>query len=438
MIFYASLYKLAYQRKAFFVNAFAKSKPRMNLFPGGGTSWYNGLLRKEIIMSLRYAIFGAGRQGTASAYELIAYGDASQVILLDKDEKAAASAANRVNKLTESRIAVGRRIDAQDRDDVEKVLEDTDGCISAIPYTHNLKITEAAIETNTHLTDMGGNEQVVRDQLALSEKAEKAGISIIPDCGMGPGLTGSLAAYGIRLLDEARDVYIWDGGLPQDPAPPWNYRVTFHINGLTNEYDGEATFIREGRVIHKPTFTECEKLNFPPLGELEAFVTSGGTSTAILAYEGKLRTYQNKTLRYPGHFDQFRAYKLLGLFDQNPLSWDGIQVAPRDFFHTLLEPKIKAGKNFRDICLIRVLVRGSKDGRRHEFKADIVDRYDEKTGFSSMQRLTGWHTAIMLEMAVQGKAKKGVNGLEVAVDPVLFMAEIKKRGIKITESLDPC
>jgi lysine 6-dehydrogenase len=279
---------------------------------------------------------------------------------------------------------------------------------------------------------------VVGKQLALSEEAKKAGISIIPDCGMGPGLTGSLATYGICLLDEAQDVYIWDGGLPQHPTPPWNYRVTFHINGLTNEYDGEATFIREGELIQLPTFTEYETLNFPPLGELEAFVTSGGTSTAILAYEGKLLTYQNKTLRYPGHFEQFRAYKLLGLFDQNPLSLDGTKITARDFFHTLLEPKIRADETFQDICLLRVLVQGIKDGKPHKFKADIVDTYDEKTGFTSMQRLTGWHAAIMLEMAVQGKSKKGVHGLETAVDPVEFMAEIKKRGIKMTERLDPC
>lgn len=389
-------------------------------------------------MSLRYAVIGAGRQGTASAYELIAHGNASQVILLDRDEEAACSAARRVNDLTGSRAAEGNRIDAEKLGDVEKALEEMDGCLSALPYTYNLEITRAAIKTRTHMTDMGGNEQVVREQLALSEDAEKAGISIIPDCGMGPGLTGSLAAYGVAMLDEAHDVYIWDGGLPQDPVPPWNYRVTFHINGLTNEYDGEATFIRDSRVINIPTFAEYEKVNFPLLGELEAFVTSGGTSTAIRAFQGKLRTYQNKTLRYPGHCEQFRAYERLGLFDQDPISLGGVRVTPRDFFHALLEPKIRADENFRDICVIRVLVRGLKDGRRHEFKGEIIDRYDDKTGFSSMQRLTGWHAAIMLETAVQGKAKKGVNGLETAVDPIPFMAEIKKRGIPVADSLDVC
>ncbi len=393
--------------------------------------------RKDVIMSIRYAIFGAGRQGTASAFELAVNGDASVITLFDRDEDVAVSAADRVNRLTESRLAKGRRIDVHDRKALEEVLKDTDAFISAVPYYHNLELTKAAIRTKTHMTDMGGNEQVVRDQLGLNEEAERAGICVVPDCGMGPGMTGSLAAYGISLMDEAQDIYIWDGGLPQNPHPPWNFQLTFHINGLTNEYDGEATFIRDGRVIKLPTFSEYEIVDFPPFGSLEAFVTSGGTSSAIMTYKGKLKTYQNKTLRYPGHLEQFRAYKLLGLFDLEPILFEGNEIIPRDFFHVLLEPKIKAPEDYKDVCLIRVIVRGLKEGKPHEFTGELIDKYDEKTGFSSMQRLTGWHTAIMLEMAVQGRAQKGVHGLETAVAPSEFISEVKDRGIEIIENLLP-
>jgi len=116
---------------------------------------------------------------------------------------------------------------------------------------------------------------------------------------------------------------------------------------------------------------------------------------------------------------------------------DRERLRPRDFFHVLLEPKIKASEDYRGMCLIRVTVRGLKEGKPHEFIGELIDKYDEKTGFSSMQRLTGWHTAIMLEMAVQGRARKGVHGLETAVDPSEFISEVKKRGIKIKESLLP-
>jgi lysine 6-dehydrogenase len=392
---------------------------------------------KEKKMSIHYTIIGAGRQGTSSAYDLAIHGKASRITMVDVDKKAATSAAKRINQLVGQKIAESLQVDIRNQKALQNLLEKTDAFISAVPYYFNLELTKAAIKTKTHLTDMGGNEKVVAEQLQFNEEALKAGISVIPDCGMGPGMTGSLAAYGINQMDEAQDVFIWDGGLPLNPQPPWNFQLTFHVNGLTNEYFGEATFLREGRVIKLPTFTEYELVDFPPLGQLEAFVTSGGTSTAIKAYQDKLRTYQNKTLRYPGHFEQFLGFKTLGLYELEPVSLQGRDIVPRNFFHALLEPKIKASPDYRDICLIRVIVQGIKDGKRQKFLAEIVDKYDEKTGFTSMERVTGWHASIMLEMAVQGRAAKGVHGLEKAVDPEEFMAKVKKRGFKLTERFLP-
>jgi lysine 6-dehydrogenase len=389
------------------------------------------------MMSIQYGVIGAGRQGTAAAYELAANGRASGVTLFDLNEEAALSAAARIDRLTGRRIASGRQLDVQDKEAVETALNKVDAVVSAVPYFYNLELTRAAIKTKTHLTDLGGNEEVVAAQFGLSADASGAGITIVPDCGMGPGMTGSLAAYGVSLMDEAQDVTIWDGGLPQRPDPPWNYELTFHVNGLTNEYFGEATFLRGGRLVKVPTFSEYELLDFPPFGRLEAFVTSGGTSTALRAYADKLRTYENKTLRYPGHYEQFRAFKLLGLFELEPVSIGVHRIIPRDFFHALLEPRIKAGEGFRDVCLIRVVVRGLNDGEPHEYSADLVDRYDERTGFTSMERVTGWHAAVMLELAAWGRAHKGVHGLETAVDPAEFMTEMKKRGFSIPERFSP-
>jgi lysine 6-dehydrogenase len=279
---------------------------------------------------------------------------------------------------------------------------------------------------------MGGNEDIVLSQLSLNQSAQKAGISIIPDCGMGPGLTVSLAAYGISLLEEAHEVFIWDGGLPQNPEPPWNYKLTFHINGLTNEYDGNATFLRDGEIVKIPSLSEIEEIEFQPLGKLEAFVTSGGATTAILSYKGKLKTFQNKTLRYPGHYDQFRSYKLLGLFNESAQESGRFSFIPRDIFHNLLEPSIKAPPNFKDICVIRVLVRGKKEGKFHECVLEILDRYDEKTNFTAMERLTGYHTSILLSLSVKKLSNSGISGPELAINPPSISGELKKRNINVS------
>ena len=153
--------------------------------------------------------------------------------------------------------------------------------------------------------------------------------------------------------EEVQDVFIGDGGLPQKPEPPWDCKLTFHINGLTNEYDGQAVYLRQGGVIKVPCFPEYEDLDFPLWESLEVFVTSGGSSTAIKVYKRKLQTYQSKTLRYSGHFEQFRAYQLLALFQLKPIKGGRHKVVSRKIFHALLEPKIKASPGFKDICLIR-------------------------------------------------------------------------------------
>jgi lysine 6-dehydrogenase len=323
------------------------------------------------------------------------------------------------------------QLDVTDQPALQAALADADAALSAVPYYFNLEITKTAIATQTHLCDMGGNTAVVFDQLALDQPAREAGISIVPDCGMGPGLINTMGAYLIELFDEPEEVHLYDGGLPQNPTPPWNYQLTFHINGLTNEYYGETAFLRGGRIVTVQGLTEPELVDIPPLGKLEAFITTGGTSTAPYSFEGRLRTYQNKTLRYPGHFQWFKGFQTLGLFDEQPILVEGQEVIPRQVYHALLEPQITAA-GIRDVCVIRARGIGIKDERRLELWIDLVDYYDETTGFTAMERLTGWHCAIMLAFQAQGAVRVGAVPMETAVSPKKFMQALESRGIAHT------
>ncbi len=281
----------------------------------------------------RYVIVGSGRQGTAAAYDLARHGEASRIVLADARLEVAREAATRVNDLVGRSVAEPATVDASDRDSLRRVLSGAEVALSAVPYYLNLGITEVSIASGTSLCDLGGNTDVVWSQLHLDQKARRARVSVVPDCGMGPGLINHMGVYVIELLDRAREVYLYDGGLPEDPADPWRYQLTFHVNGLTNEYDGEATFIRDGRLVQVPTFTELERVEFPPLGTLEAFVISGSMSTTPHTHLGCLQRYENKVLRYPGHFATFEAYKRLGLFSEQPVEVDGQPVVRRHVYH---------------------------------------------------------------------------------------------------------
>jgi lysine 6-dehydrogenase len=358
----------------------------------------------------RYVILGAGRQGTAAAYDLAMRGDALEIIMADADGEMARTAAARVNGLAGRQVAVARTLDVADRAALLAALDGADVALSAVPYMFNLGITQAAIQAGVHLCDMGGHTGVVQQQLELDVGAKQAGVSVLPDCGMGPGLVNVLAVYVMELLDDVREVIIYDGGLPQNPEPPWNYRLTFHINGLTNEYDGDVTLLRDGRLVTVDSLSECQMVTLDGLGTFESFIAAGG-STAPWTFEGQLDRFETRILRYPGHYAQFKAFQLLGLFETDPIQVGDTSVAPRDVFHALLGPKI-VDPDVRDVAYMRAAGVGKRDDAPARVIVDLVDRYDEETGFKAMERLTGWHCAMMMAMQARGEVAAGARALE--------------------------
>ncbi|MGB9593822.1 MAG: saccharopine dehydrogenase family protein [Anaerolineae bacterium] len=277
---------------------------------------------------------------------------------------------------------------------------------------------------------LGGNTEVTLAQLALDAEARRAGVSVVPDCGMGPGLNVSLGVYAMSLLDEPQDLYIYDGGLPLRPRPPWNYVLTFNIGGLTNEYAGNAHFLRNGRVTEVPGLSEVEEVEIPGVGTLEAAVTTGGLSTMAWTFEGRLRTLENKTLRYPGHWALMQAYAQLGLLDLEPIRVGEVAVVPREVFHALLEPKI-TDPEAQDVCIIYVRCKGIKAGSPAEAVVSLVDRYDEATGFRAMERLTGWHASIVATLAARGVVPRGAVPVERAAPGDVIVAEARSRGLEV-------
>lgn len=385
-------------------------------------------------MSRRYAVIGAGRQGTAAAYDFLQFGEAEVVILADADIRQAKQSAQRLNALTEGNRGHAIRLDASNPEQVVEVLgqEQIDAFVSAVPYFHNLNLTGAAIQAGVGMTDLGGNSEIVLQQLERSPQAAEAAVSIVPDCGQVPGMGTSLILYAMEQLDEPRDVTMWDCGLPQEAEPPWNYRLTFNIEGLTNEYFGECLFIREGEATAVPALTEYERLTFPePIGELEAFTTAGGLTTASRTFEGQLRTLENKTLRYPGNFDQLKVMENLGLLQTDPVDVGGQQISPREVLHTLWEPQIRAEPETRDFILIHIRAQGTVNGEEKTAWVHLVHRYDEGTGFTAMEQATGWHAAILTEAIAHGHIPSGVIPVERAMSGTAFVEEAGRRGFDV-------
>lgn len=378
-----------------------------------------------------YLVIGSGRQGCAAGYDLAHWGQADELVMADVNFDIAQKAAQRINTLLGKNIAQPLHLDVRQEHAVHQAMQGKTACLSAVPYYYNLTLTKIAVQERVHFCDLGGNTEIARQQHQFDAQARQNGISIIPNCGQVPGMGTTLIVYAMSLLDEVLDVYMWDGGLPQNPKPPFNYLLTFHIAGLTNEYAEPAVYLREGKVTQVPSITEIETVEFPPpIGTLEAFVTGGGLDTLPWTYEGKLRTLQNKTLRYPGHYEQLRAFRDLGLWDLNPIRVGDVEVVPREVFHALFEPKV-VDPSQKDLIIIRIRAVGKKDGRAAEAWVEMIDYYDDQTGFTAMERGTGWSAAIVAEMMAKGETPRGAGGVEKMVPPEPFVKALAERGIAV-------
>ncbi len=383
-------------------------------------------------MGYRYAVLGSGRQGTACAYDMIKFGEAESVVLADMSLETAQAAAGRINALLSTDKARAIKLDVTDSVALASALDGIDAFLSAVPYYLNLDITRAAIQAGANMCDLGGNTDLAREQLEMDPPAREAGISIIPDCGQVPGMGSTLMVYAMSMLDEPEEVFMWDGGLPQNPRPPFDYLLTFNIAGLTNEYAEPPVFLRCGRPTLVPTMDELEEIEFPsPVGRLEAFTTGGGVSTMPWTFEGKLKTLQNKTVRYPGHFAQLRGYYDLGLWRTDSVRVGDQDVIPRDLFHALFEPMVTYPGE-KDMVVIRIRATGRKNGLPAEVVLDLIDYYDTETGFTAMERTTGWDAAIVAAMMARGQTPRGAVPVELAVPSGLFVQELSKRGIEVT------
>ncbi|HEX6105902.1 MAG TPA: saccharopine dehydrogenase C-terminal domain-containing protein [Gemmatimonadales bacterium] len=379
---------------------------------------------------MKMMVLGAGLQGSACAYDLLQSPSVTQVTLADHRPGAlpsflAADWGDRLRTL---------RLDVEDARAVAEALRGQDAVMSAIPYYYNGPMARAAVESGCHFCDLGGNTEIVLEQKKLHEAAVAKGVSVIPDCGLAPGMVNILAAEGIRRLDVADKVKIYVGGLPQQPEPPLNYQIVYSLEGALDYYTTPSWVLRGGRPTQVDALSEVEPVDFPPpVGRLEAFHTGGGISTLPFAYEGKVDVMEYKTLRYPGHAAIMRPIRELGLLDLAPLDVKGQTVVPRDVFIAAVSPRLHKPQG-RDLVALQVQVSGRKDGADAAVTFRLIDRYDCEHGISAMMRTTGYSLSITGQMQADGRIeKKGVYTPDEAVPFRAYVTELAKRGVKIEE-----
>jgi lysine 6-dehydrogenase len=379
---------------------------------------------------MKILVLGAGRMGHGAVYDLIHNSPAVQTVTVADFDLAKASEVAR--KVGTDKVSA-RQIDVSNYSDVVELMREHDSAISCVNYWYNVDLSRAAIETRTNFCDLGGNNYIVDEQLALDAEAKNAGINIIPDCGLAPGMVSVLAMHGANRFDEIEEIHIRVGGLPQNPQPPLNYQLVFSVEGLINEYIEIARVIRDGRILEVESMTELENLSFDDFPALEAFQTSGGTSTLPETFLGKIRQLDYKTIRYAGHCDKFKTMIDLGLCSSEEILVDYARITPRKVFGEILQKALPADEP--DYVLVRLEFVGKSGDESKRLRYDIVDKFDEKTNLSAMMRTTAFPASIIAQMMASGDVReKGATPQEKAIDAEKFVAELARRNIKIQES----
>jgi len=377
---------------------------------------------------VRIAVFGSGLMGSAIARDLIKSDNVEQVVALDIDR-------DRLNSLTRmersARLLV-KLHDVRHRSETVKLLKQFDVGVGALPHGLSEHAIQSTLAAGVNFVDLIFGWRFEQSKITVT--AKKKGITIIPACGLAPGLTNILAMAAADEMDRVDEVHIKVGGIPERPKPPLNYRIVFSFDAVLEEYLRKAKIVRNGRITEVDALSGLETVNFPPpIGRCECFYTDG-LSTLIRTLKD-VREMDEKTIRWPGHVAQIRTLIECGLLDTDPVHLNGTTITPRQFISNILSDRLRLNEE-KDLTLLRIDVAGRRNGKRAHYEYEMIDHYNRKGRMTSMARTTAFPCSIAAQLLAEGKVQpKGLIPPELAFRGDLqreFMRRLQERGIKIS------
>lgn len=381
---------------------------------------------------MKVILLGAGFMGKAIAKDLVRSEGVNDIVLVDADcakaQQVAASIASDKLRSVELRF--------ENDEALKEVLQQGDVIINAMFYSHNERIARLAIAAGVHSIDLGGSMAGATDAVfALHEEAKAAGITIIPELGVTPGMTNILTGYGASKLDKVEEIKLYAGDIPVEPIPPIDYIEVFSIERMFDYYSGEAKGIYKWKEQEYPSMSGCEPIYFDEFGVLEAFYTAGGISTLAESYPN-VKTLTYKTVRYKGHAEKMKLLVDLGLFDiANSVKIDGKTVNVRKVIREALSKKLEAGKK-ADVLLVRVLVSGDQAEQQVTNEYELVLKRSAESEETAMAKATASSVSIVAQMVANGTiTTRGVSAPEQVVPGEVYIEEMAKRNIRIKETI---
>lgn len=378
---------------------------------------------------MRALVIGSGMMGTAVVKDLSEVDGVSRITVADRDFAAACSVGDRWS--SDPTVIEPVQMDLGDAGHVVELMKNHDVVIGAYPERWALRVTQYVLEARVDLVDMTALQEWER-RAEMHDQLGSAGVTVIPGCGVAPGLANILMGIGTERVRNPHTGRIMVGGLPQSPQPPLDYAVVFSFETVVDEYTVPPRVIRDGEMQAVPPLSGLENISFdPPVGEAECFLTDGLNSLLWTMPARGLRNLEEKTVRYRGHRDSMALLLECGFFADEPIQVEGAQVTPRAVTSAVLTPLLQTGDT-RDVTCMRVVVCGDE-----VIQYDLMDFYDDSSGITSMARTTGYTCSIVAQMLASGRIpKKGFVAPEDAItggNYDEFESHLKERGIEVLE-----
>lgn len=377
-------------------------------------------------MKKKIIILGAGLVGSAIVFDL-ARKEEFQINAVDIDPTA-------LKKISEIPGVHTEQADISKPEIIQSLVKDADLVICAVPGFMGYQTLKEIISSGKNVIDISFFPE---DPFGLDELAKEKGVTAVVDCGVAPGLCNIIAGYVENKLDEPSYYHCYVGGLPQIREWPYEYKAVFSPVDVLEEYTRPARLIENGKETIYPALSGVELMDFPEAGTLEAFNTDG---LRTLRDTLDIPTMKEKTLRYPGHANLMRTFRESGFFSQDPVEVDDCTVVPISLTSKLLFDQWKLNDGEKDLTVMQIVLKGKENNKQVVYQYDLLDRFDEKTGITSMARTTGYTCTIVARQLLKGMIpNQGICPPEfLGKIPQLFedlLLEYQERGINLVETI---
>jgi saccharopine dehydrogenase-like NADP-dependent oxidoreductase len=384
------------------------------------------------------------------------------------------------------------QFDVKDKEKLDTLVAGHDLTVSLIPYVYHTEVAGYCIK---HHKNMLTASYVSQEMKELDHKARQAGILILNEMGLDPGIDHMGAK---KIIDHVHDsggtideFYSLCGALPAPESAdnPFKYKFSWSPVGVLMASNNSAKYKKDGLIVNVSSenlFKDIRRINFGSLGIFEVYPNRDSLPYIDLYGIPEASSVMRGTIRYPGWcdiLDMMKALELLskddiklsnktyadlmaasvgiqdssdirsklqnklnitadsgflkamewlGLFEQKPVNKS--KASPFDIVGELMMQKMMLAPEDRDMVLMLHAFRvTTKDGSSEVIRSKMVDYGTLKTD-TAVARTVALPAAIGVRMILENKINlKGVQIPTVAeiYNPVL--QELEKLNIRMEE-----